>query len=150
LSQSGEVHFEVKAATDVHIAIGSTLFQPSGSGRYIQNHYEVAIGGWGNTYSELRLVSNTSMKNGDVTNGCVGVAGSPLSANEFRYFRLDWTASKLRLSSWNGSDVVLLLELDISSKNYIIDRVMIMTGYGSSGIWRLVSGPPTKNPTKVM
>lgn len=134
LGQSGVLHFEFKGANDAHVALGSSSIQPAG--RQIQDHYEVVIGGWSNTKSALRLVSNQCTQ---VDISCVYMGGSPVSADEFRPFRIDWTDTKLRLNSWNGSDFVSLLELDISSANYTIDRALIMTGYGSSGQWRLLS-----------
>lgn len=133
LGQNGEIQFEFKGASDAHVALGSSSVQPEG--RLIQDHYEVVIGGWNNTESALRLVSDQCESEGT---SCVYAEGSPLSDDEFRTFRIEWTDTKLRLNSWNGSDVLLITELDISSTNYTIDRALIMTGYGSSGFWRLL------------
>jgi hypothetical protein len=138
LGQTGQMEFEVKGNHDAHVALGSSSIQLTG--RQIKDHYEVVIGGWDNSYSELRLVSNVSMKNGDVATGCVGVGGSPLNSDEFRKFRLAWSDTRLILSRWNGYDFVSMLELDISSKKYEIDRALVMTGYGGSyGEWNLIS-----------
>jgi hypothetical protein len=150
LGQTGELLSQIKAQRDAHVDLGSSSIQPEG--REVKENCEVVIGAWANTYSELRLESRHHPFQCQAGNTeCVGIPGSPLSADEFRTFHLIWTETTLRLDSWNGEVFISMLEHDISSAKYNIDRALVMTGYGSPGEWRLLkSNPLTVNKTLVV
>eukprot|EP00581_Thalassiosira_minuscula_P008613 CAMPEP_0183705790 /NCGR_PEP_ID=MMETSP0737-20130205/2813_1 /TAXON_ID=385413 /ORGANISM="Thalassiosira miniscula, Strain CCMP1093" /LENGTH=287 /DNA_ID=CAMNT_0025933041 /DNA_START=194 /DNA_END=1057 /DNA_ORIENTATION=- len=129
---NGMVTFDVEASSNAHVALGPSSVT-YGGGRYIDDHYEIVLGGWKNTQSVVRyenLGPNEIKYPGNVL--------------KFRKFRISWhditsfTLSALKVEFYSDySGWVEMIFLQPVTAGYTIDRAMVMTGYGSTGLWTL-------------
>ena len=133
LDNIGQIAFSVKARNDAHIALGSADINPTG--RNVPNHLEVFIGGWSNSRSGIRPAT------GDVNNQ-VETGGAYLSGSRYNTFRITWTLTDVSLERLAVCDWVTMVSMDRSSLGVTIDRAIIMTGWGSTGEWKLLEGLP--------
>ena len=134
LEDTGELAFSVKATNDAHVALGSAEDQPTG--RDVPRHVEIFIGGWGNSRSGIRPAT------GDVNNQ-VEVSGAYLSGSDYNTFRITWSPTEIKLEHLAVCDWVTMVSMDRSSLGIIIDRAIVMTGWGSMGEFQLVEGLPS-------
>ncbi len=134
LENTGQLAFSVKATNDAHVALGSAEVHPTG--RDVPNHVEIFIGGWGNSRSGIRPAT------GDVNNQ-LEVGGAYLSGIEHNTFRITWTPDEIKLERLAFCDWFTLVSMDRSSSGVIIDRAIVMTGWGSNGEWKLFQGLPS-------
>ena len=91
--------------------------------------YEIVIGGWNNTKSVIRKGSQGSAKDERVTQ-------SILSPNEDRPFWADAKNGLVRLGKGKviGSNIVMQWK---DHKPFNPSYVGFMTGFGSTGIWKI-------------
>eukprot|EP00559_Dactyliosolen_fragilissimus_P007792 CAMPEP_0184861662 /NCGR_PEP_ID=MMETSP0580-20130426/6290_1 /TAXON_ID=1118495 /ORGANISM="Dactyliosolen fragilissimus" /LENGTH=1463 /DNA_ID=CAMNT_0027359231 /DNA_START=285 /DNA_END=4674 /DNA_ORIENTATION=- len=134
LEDTGELAFSVKATNDAHVALGSAEVHPTS--RYVPNHVEIFIGGWGNKRSGIRPAT------GDVKNQ-IETSGAYLSGSDYDTFRISWTPTDIKLEHLAVCDWVPMVTMDRSSLGIIIDRAIVMTGWGSSGEFKHFQGLPS-------
>lgn len=119
------VAFRARANNDVHIALGSEDSSTIGP------HYEIVIGGWGNTQSTIRFgIGGTA---------CVYQSGSYLTQTYFNEFWFSWTGYYVRVGTGSspGSSTFMTC---YHSTPYTVNFIWIKTGWGSSGEWRFPNG----------
>ena len=113
----------MKAKNDARIALGEDT-------NHNGKHYEIVLGGWGNTHSRIRGANQNptlASYNGDV-----------LHSGEDRLFRISWDKTMLKVekattSGWHS--IMLFSGRDTSSYNWTINHMMISTGWGAAGSW---------------
>ena len=116
----------MKANNDAHIALGEDT-------NHNGKHYEIVLGGWGNTHSRIR---GGSVANQNPT--LASYDGSVLHSEEDRLFRISWDNTMLKVekattSGWHS--IMLFSGRDTSSYNWTIKHMMISTGWGAAGSW---------------
>jgi len=126
---AGYVTFSVKANNDAHIAIGEDT-------NHNGVHYEIVIGGWGNRHSKIRA-SNQGQTLADYP-------GVVLNSDEYILFRISWDDTMLKVErspDYEESNLVEIMNYDRSeegSYKYDINNFMIATGWGATGLWRII------------
>ncbi|XP_077993133.1 macrophage mannose receptor 1-like [Glandiceps talaboti] len=113
--QNSRVTFEVKAVSDVHIALSpnDTIIDPM---------YEVVIGGWSNTQSAIRRCAMCDL---EVSVSTIDI----LSSTEFRAFWITFVNGKISVGKDREPAFMEWTDPDPVTVNY----VGYTTGYGSSG-----------------
>ena len=100
--------------------------------RLIQNHYEIVLGGWGNTRSVIRKA----------TLGADAVEASNISVLSdglFREFRVTWDETTLKVERFINGQWKDLMAITRTVNMEMIDRAYVLTGYGSAGAWKVIS-----------
>uniref|UniRef100_A0A8W8KLL6 Uncharacterized protein n=1 Tax=Magallana gigas TaxID=29159 RepID=A0A8W8KLL6_MAGGI len=115
------VAFRARANNDVHIALASEDSSSSGT------HYEIIIGGWGNTQSTIRFAIGGT--------ACVYQSGSYLTQTYFDEFWFSWTGNYVRVGTGSSPGSGIFMSC-YHSTPYTVNFIWIKTGYGSSGEWR--------------
>ena len=125
----GRVLFSVKANNDAHIALGVDA-QHNGV------HYEIVLGGWSNTGSVIR--------SGNQSPHLAVFAGSVLDSTEYVMFQISWDENMLtvdRSSDYDTSTLVEIMKFEDRGNpifNYDIKYMMISTGWGATGEWKII------------
>ena len=125
---SGHVTFSVQANNDAHIALGVDT-QHNGV------HYEIVLGGWGNNHSKIR--------SGNQGHSLADHPGRVLDGNKHITFRLSWDANVLKVERADDetSNLVEIMRFDdraSSDYNYEIEYMMVSTGWGATGDWKVL------------
>ncbi|XP_072040493.1 uncharacterized protein [Amphiura filiformis] len=110
--------FNVRAATDVHIAL-SPIHGDA------QNMYEIVLGGWGNQNSAIRLCKGCEVQTYIHTPAI-------LSATEYREFRVSFENDLVEVSRFGEAPFLRFQNTDSIDIKY----VGISTGFGSEGSWK--------------
>ncbi len=129
IASNGELTFQVKTGNDAHIALGSSQIVYSG-GRHISEHYEIVLGGWGNSKSLIRSATDGA--------AMAEYLGPVLSSSENRKFRISWDSVGLTVEGYTESSgwvMMMRVAHNQTTAQYSITRAMVMTGYGASGCW---------------
>ena len=134
-ASAGEVTFEVKARNDAHIALGEDNLHNG-------KKYEIVLGGWGNTQSVIRGRNQGS--------NLVTYRAVVLNNAEYTKFRLSWDKTMLKVERESGDSWTMIMKLSGRDKsphnayNWDIRYMMISTGWGATGDWRI--GEPSPKP----
>lgn len=115
---NGEFKFKVCCANDCHVALSS---QPLEKGRI----YEIAIGGWSNTKSIIRIIGQSPDVAAAATPGIV-------NNNELRGFWVRWRDNTISVGR-EGENSPFMSHRD--PQLFDVKYVGICTAYGSSGSW---------------
>jgi len=131
-NSAGSLTFSVNAKHDAHIALGSSKYAMVPGQRLIQDHYEIVLGGWGNTRSVIRKA----------TLGADAVEASNISVLSyglFREFRVTWDETTLKVERFINGQWKEFMAITRTLNMEMIDRAYVLTGYGSAGAWKLIS-----------
>ena len=126
---SGNVLFSVQANNDAHIALGVDT-QHNGV------HYEIVLGGWGNNHSKIR--------SGNQAHSLADYPGRVLDGTKQVMFRISWDENMLKVERSDDNDVSTLVEImrfserQSSPYNYEIKHMMVSTGWGATGDWKIL------------
>ena len=116
----GYVVFLVKARNDVHLTLSTR------KGDWLNDSYEIVIGGWYNTRSAIRACHQCKPS--------VQTNHNPLDENFFLPFWVSWSANEIRVGQGTG----------LSSKEFLhwedpgplsVNYIGISTGWGAEGNW---------------
>merc|ERR1719215_753413 len=127
---SGHVLFSVAAKNDAHIALGEDVDHHG-------KHYEIVLGGWGNGHSRIRGRNQhptLAQHSGVVLSGY----------DTYVMFKISWDAESIRVerSPDNNEDSLeLMMAWEAragSDYNWAIKHMMISTGWGSTGDWKIL------------
>lgn len=127
---SGHVLFSVAARNDVHIALGEDMDHNG-------KHYEIVLGGWGNNRSRIRG-RNQNPTLAEYVNPVLG------GYDEHVMFKISWDKKMIMVERSNDNDEGTLEEImkyagrDVSEYNWKIKHMMIATGWGSTGDWKIL------------
>lgn len=130
-NDNGSLEFEVQASNDAHIALGPSSVQACE--RVIPEHYEIGLGGWANSKSIMRLEPGS-------TYHAAEFYGSVLDVFTYRKFKITWDASILKVEQWSGVEWSEMMQMDRDDRS--IDRAMVMTGWGATGLWKTSDANP--------
>ena len=127
---SNSVVFRVKTSNEAHIALGTDC-------KHDGTHYEIVIGGWGNSKSVMR--SRNQGKNFCEFNGCW--RGIDM---EFITFWISWDESDFgQLRVGYGTQIGEKLFMNMDQFSCISIKYMsVCTGWGSTGNWELFDVKP--------
>jgi hypothetical protein len=124
--------FSVLCSNDAHILLSE---RPAGQG----DAYEIVLGGWENTKSALRKFGVSQVYE---------VNGAVCDSNTFVTLTVSITnGNVIRVSQGANPDQnVIFTFTDDDSPYYPINYISFMTGFGSTGMWRL---PSVENPRRI-
>ncbi|XP_077993987.1 macrophage mannose receptor 1-like [Glandiceps talaboti] len=120
--QNNRVTFQVKATSDVHIALAEFDY-------YVMDQYEIVIGGWGNTQSVIRQCTPCDHEVEVETNQI-------LSATEFRGFWINFANGLIQVGKDGEAPFMEWMDPEPMPINY----VGYSTGYGHAGEFRFCTG----------
>ena len=138
MAEDKAIIFTVDAKNDAHIGFFSK--KKSCAPRCSNEMYEIVIGGWGNSQSVIRRGSQGSNKDLKATHHI-------LKSNEDRPFWADAKNGLVRLGKGKviGSDIVMKWQ---DNKPFNPSYVGFMTGFGSTGIWKISEKDKGKKESK--
>ena len=113
--------FRVKAASDAYIGVVTNPEVPD-------EGYEVVIGGWGNSESGIRQLSNDWVTKEDTPD--------ILSSNEWREFWLIYDAGHLEVGYGHTVGVYRFLYYHFEEP-YTIRALTVCNGHGYNGEWQM-------------
>ena len=119
----------MQAYNDAHIALGVDT-QHNGV------HYEIVLGGWANSYS---LICS-----GNQAHSLADYRARVVDGTKQVMFRISWDVNTLRVERSDDNDISTLAEImrfdqrQHSPYNYEIKWMMISTGWGSTGDWKIL------------
>ncbi|ETO36910.1 hypothetical protein RFI_00151 [Reticulomyxa filosa] len=124
-SEKGKIRFMAKAQNDVHLCLGCNK-------KHQDRHWEIVIGGWGNTMSVIRS------ENQGNHHAAVGTH-KIVNNDEFRDFWIKWDTKENYLqvgktADINDKNIVMKVSYSVANSLKIV-YIGICTGWGSSGEW---------------
>ena len=122
MNSGKSIKFTVRAQNDAHIGFMS--------GNSSNEFYEIVIGGWSNTQSQIRRINPTIV---GVTKSTAGI----LDPNEDQLFWADGLNGLVRLGKGHiiGKNVIMQWQ----DPNPIIpNSIGFMTGWGATGDWSIL------------
>jgi len=128
-SSAGYVTFAVKAGHSALVAVGEDT-------NHHGTHYEIILGGWSNSRDKI-----LAWNQGKVLSERMGQS---LNSDEYVLFRISWDDTMLKVErspDYDESTLVQIMKYDRSGEDsykYDINNVMISTGWGQTGQWRII------------
>merc|ERR1712156_1314896 len=128
-SSAGYVTFAVKAGHSALVAVGEDT-------NHHGTHYEIILGGWSNSRDKI-----LAWNQGKVLSERMGQS---LNSDEYVLFRISWDDTMLKVErspDYDESTLVQIMKYDRSGEDsykYDINNVMISTGWGQTGQWRVI------------
>jgi len=130
-NSAGSLTFSVDTKKGAHMAFGSSKYAMVTGQRFIQNHYEIVLGGWDNTQSVIREATA-----GD---NIVLTSKFPvLKQGVFRKFRVTWDDTTLKVERFINGQWKDLMAITRTVNMDMIDRVYVLS-HTVTGKWKLIS-----------